>query len=228
MPDVWFKVGWRKILFEAKAAASVGSIADLEDYDVEGSTDVRSFGGVARINTKAFDDKLGYGLEVGLATGDDGEAAVEGRTHVLGIPRLPGTGDRTISRFVFDPDYEIDLILFRELLGRVSNTLYFRPRVSYQVTKAISARVQNVTSVALKPVATPGNATFWGTEFDADLDYSSGGFHAGLAYGVLFPLGAMDHPSTEAGSGFQFGTNSENGGTASNAHTFQLRLGVEF
>jgi|GEM_PF-3553791 len=230
-PDVWFKVGFKKVLFEAEAAASIGSITHLEDYGVDGATDIRSFGGVARVTSKAFDDKLVFGLEYGLASGDDGEAQQQGHTNLNEISYLPGPGDRTISRFVFDPDYRIDLILFRELIGSVSNAMYFRPRVSYSLTKAIKVTAQNVTSAALKTVSTPGNATFWGTEFDADLGYSSGGFHAGMAYGVLFPLGAMDHPTNEVGqggTGFPFGTNNENAGTASNAHTFQLRLGVEF
>lgn len=231
LPDVWVKVGWKKVLFEAEAAATIGSISNLADYGVDGSTDLRAFGGVARVSTKAFDDKLGYGLEVGLATGDDGEAALAGHTNLSEVPRLPGANDHTISRFVFDPDYHVDLILFRELIGSVSNALYFRPRLSYQLTKAINFKAQNVTSATMKSVSSPGNSTFWGTEFDADLGYSSGGFQAGIAYGVLFPLGAMDHPTNDAGAGgpgFPFGTNQENAGTAGNAHTFQLRLGVEF
>lgn len=229
-PDVWFKIGWKGVLFEGEGAASVGSIANIEDLNGnEESIDVRAFGGVVRISSTAFEKKLGYGLEVGFASGDDGEAEIQGRTHLSGISPYPAMGDGTLSRFAFNPDYEVDLILFRELIGAVSNALYFRPRMSYQLTKSIMFRAQNVTSAAHKPVSTPGNSTFWGTEFDTELEYRSGGFNAGLAYGVLFPLGGMDHPTSDGtGTGFPFGTNLQNAGTAENAHSFQLRLAVEF
>lgn len=223
----WVKAGWKKILFEAEAAFLMGSIDALDDLGFDESIDLQSFGGVARASTKAFDDKLGLGLELGLATGDDHDNAVQGRTHLRYSSMVPTSADDTITRFVFDPDYKVDLILFRELIGAVSNAFYVRPRMSYQLTKAITFRAQNVTSAAVKPVSTPGNSTFWGTEFDADLAYSGDGFHAGLAYGVLFPLGAMDHP-TDANNSFPFGNNNQNAGVSSNAHTFQLRLGIEF
>ncbi|MBP8806970.1 MAG: TIGR04551 family protein [Kofleriaceae bacterium] len=223
----WVKLGWKKILFEAEAAYLMGSIEALDDLGFDDPLDLQTFGAVARATTTAFDDKLGLGLELGLATGDDHDNPVEGRTHLRNSSLVPTSGDDSMTRFVFDPDYEVDLILFRELIGAVSNAFYVRPRMSYKLTKAITFKAQNVTSAAVKSVSTPGNSTFWGTEFDADLGYSSGGFHAGLAYGVLFPLGAMDHPTDDTGA-FPFGDNNENAGTSSNAHTFQARLGIEF
>ncbi|MEZ4399510.1 MAG: TIGR04551 family protein [Kofleriaceae bacterium] len=227
--DAWLKLGWKGLLVEVEAAGMVGSIDALADFGYDGALDIRSFGGVARAHGKAFDAKLGYGLELGLATGDDADNPVEGRTNLRNASLIPQTGDHTMSRFVFDPDYKVDLILFRELIGAVSNAFYVRPQFSYQLTKAINVKLQNVTSAALKPVSTPGNATFWGTEFDADLGYASNGFSAGLAYGVLFPLGAMDHPTgTSGGTGFPFGDNNQNAGSSANAHTFQARLGIEF
>ena len=229
--NVWVKAGWKKILFEAEAASMFGSIDSLADLGRDFATDIRTFGGVARASTTAFDDKLGLGLELGLATGDDLDNTIAGRTHLRNAVLVPrDEGDR-IGRFVFDPDYKVDLILFRELIGAVSNAFYVRPRMSYQLTKSITFRAQNVTSAAMKPVSTPGNSTFWGTEFDGDLGYDDGGFHMGLAYGVLFPLAGMDHPvdtDSDDAVGAPFGNNNQNAGVSSNAHTFQLRLGIEF
>ncbi len=233
--DAWIKLGYKKVLFEAEVAGSVGSIDTVSDIvpatDGPHQVDIRTLGAVARVHTTAFDDKLGYGLELGMATGDDGDNAVEGRTHLRYAQFTPASDDSSMSRFVFDPDYKVDLILFRELIGAVSNAVYLRPRMSYQLTKSITFRAQNVTSAAMKTVSTPGNDTFWGTEFDGDLGYDSGGFHMGLSYGVLFPLAAMDHPDSPDGEmdpEFPFGTNSQNAGVSGNAHTFQFRLGIEF
>jgi hypothetical protein len=105
--------------------------------------------------------------------------------------------------------------------------------MSYELTKTIDLKVSNVTSFAVRPVATPGNATMYGTEFDADLGYSSGSFHAGLAYGVLFPLSAMNHPEDPSFSYDDDATSlpeldGNNVGDAGNAHTLQMRLVVKF
>jgi hypothetical protein len=84
-----------------------------------------------------------------------------------------------------------------------------------------------VTAAALRPVSTPGNSAMWGIELDGDLGYSSNGFHAGIAYGLFLPLGAMNHPqdTDSSGPGFNYGLNS---GDAGNAHTVQARFAVEF
>lgn len=228
-PNVWLKVGWRKFLIEAEAAMHVGSVENLTDLgeSFTGTVDILSWGGVVRASARAFDDKLGYGLEVGAASGDESDATLQGNTHVSQIPEISGL-DRTINRFAFDPDYEIDLILFRELLGGVSNAVYFRPWMSYQLTRSITFRAQNVTAAALRPVATPGNSEMWGIELDGDLGYSSNGFHAGIAYGLFLPLGAMNHPSGDDAGGNGFGYGAGNTGDAGNAHTVQARFAIEF
>lgn len=226
-PDAWFKLGTGALLFEAELAANLGSIEDLSDAGFGTGIDIRSWGGVARVSAKALENKFGFGLEVGAASGDESDNTVQGATHIRNVQMLSGT-DRTINRFIFDPDYEIDLILFRELIGSVSNALYFRPWMSYELTKSIKFRAQNVTAAALRPVATPGNSNMWGIELDGDLAYSSNGFQAGIAYGMFLPLGAMNHPqdtSGAGGTGFNYGTNF---GDAGNAHTIQARFSVEF
>jgi uncharacterized protein (TIGR04551 family) len=227
-PDLWFKLGIGNVLFEAEVAGNVGSIEDMSDQGVTGKVDIRSWGGVGRVSSKALDGKLGFGLEIGAATGDESDNLLQGDVNVRNARALSGA-DTTINRFVFDPDYEVDLILFRELIGSVSNALYFKPWLSYELTKSIGFRAANITSAALRPVSTPGNETMWGIEMDADLGYSSNGFHAGLAYGLFLPLAAMNHPEDESGNGgdgFMYG--ADNLGDAGNAHTVQARFSVEF
>ena len=233
-PDLWFKAGYKKWKFELELAGAVGSVRTRADFDTTPVTvgtevDIRQWGGVVRASTRALEDKLGWGIEVGAASGDQWDNDPQGSTNLRDATFLPPKGSSAaIKRFAFDPDYEIDLILFRELIGAVSNAAYLRPHISYKLTKAITARAQNVTSAAIEPVATPGNERLWGTEFDFDLAYQSNGFTIGGAYGVLFPLGAMNHPGDLAkpdNSGLVF---QDNAGDASNAHTIQLRLSVEF
>lgn len=226
-PSAWFKLGWRKVLVEAEVGLRVGSIEHATDLGFDSGVDILAWGGVARVSARALDDKLGYGLELGAASGDEADGDPQGATHIRDQALL--TSDRTFNRFIFDPDYKIDLILFRELIGAVSNAVYVRPWLSYELTRSIKFHAQNVTAGALRPVATPGNAKMWGVELDLDLAYSSNGFHAGLAYGLFIPLSAMNHPEDSIlGGGDGFGYGAGNIGDASNAHSIQARFAIEF
>jgi uncharacterized protein (TIGR04551 family) len=233
VPDVWLKAAYKQFQLELEAVGVLGSIDHLEDYEINNAVDLRQFGGVGRFTFTGLDGKLKMGLELGAASGDQWDNSPPGRTHISNVQMI-GTTDLeraridTISRFVFDRDYKIDLILFRELLGAVSNAAYARPFLHYELTPSLLLKVNNVTAAAVKPVATPGNDTLYGVEFDADLGYENNGFHAGVSYGVLFPLGAMNHPSGDA-YGFQTDVgDTRNIGDASTAHTIQFRLALEF
>jgi uncharacterized protein (TIGR04551 family) len=239
VPDVWLKAGYKQFQLELEAVGVFGSIDDLTDYDVPGEVDIRQFGGVGRFTYTGLDGKLKVGLEVGAASGDQWDNERQGNPHISTAQPLGGPGDRArvqeITRFIFDRDYKVDLILFRELIGAVTNAAYAKPFLSYELTKSLQLRVANVTSFAMNPVSTPGNGSMYGLEFDTDLGYSSNGFHAGVAYGVLFPLGAMDHPfdsSDDGGPGFDYSCPEPgqicNAGDAGNAHTIQFRLGLSF
>jgi uncharacterized protein (TIGR04551 family) len=232
-PDFWVKLGWNKLQFEAEGAAVLGKLGSVSDQvATPGSVDVRQLGGVARASYRAVQDRLRVGLEVGFATGDDWDNSPEGSTHLSHASYLQ-PGDDTLTRFIFNPDYKVDLILFRELIGAVSNATYVRPNLAYDLTKTITFKVQNVTSFANHTVSTPGNGRMYGIEFDGDLGYSSGGLFAGLSYGVLFPLSAMNHPES-TNNEFPFGPFAadsgklNNYGDAGTAHTLQARLAVQF
>ena len=237
IPDVWLHLARKKVEFEMEAVAIFGKIDELTDIGVDKSLDIRQFGGVAKLNFKLAEDKLRLGVEAGYASGDQWDNSPEGATNVRDARALSDNpGDTTLSAFRFDFDYEVDLILFRELLGTVTNATYFKPNLSYDLTKSFNFRAQSVFSFANVPVATPGNSNMYGIELDADIGYHNEGFFAGLSYGVLFPLGAMDHPSNCTGDsnrGFGFGCeavndNTNNTGDAGMAQTVQTRLVLQF
>jgi hypothetical protein len=101
--------------------------------------------------------------------------------------------------------------------------------MAYEFTDSLYVRVANINSFALRKVATPGNALSYGIEFNGELGYRSGGFAASLAYGLLFPLDAMNHPEDnpdDGGPGFGYGAG--NTGDAGNAHNIQLRAVLTF
>lgn len=231
-PDVWLKLGLGRFTLEAEGLAQFGRVSRLDEFGLSGA-DIRKYAGVGRLGWHGLEGKLRIGLESGFASGDQWDNTPQGNTHVAYANLLGGTGDTKLSQFVFNRDYKVDMILFRHLIGAVTNAGYVKPSLSYDLTKSISFRVANITSFALKPVATPGNKTMYGTEFNADVGYNSGGLYAGIAYGVLFPFGALSHPADDDQGTFGYGIDPDNPlnsniGDASTAHTIQSRVTLSF
>lgn len=228
-PDVWLRVGYGAHQFELEAALEFGSISRLDDQGLTGSVDIAKFGGVGRYTWRGLDDKLVLGAEIGMATGDQWDNTPQGSTHISNANLIGGAGDSTLSQFIFDREYQVDMILFRHLMGAVTNATYVKPFLSYQLTDSIYFRGSNINSFAMRKVATPGNDLMYGIELNGEAGYRSGGFQAGLAYGVLFPLAALSHPEdsdTEGGPGFGYGAG--NVGDAETAHNIQARVVLSF
>jgi uncharacterized protein (TIGR04551 family) len=233
-PNVWIKAGYQDLLFEAEATFQFGSVDRLDDLGITGSAKIRKFGGVARGTWKGFENKLRIGVETGVASGDQWDNTPQGNTNVAFANQLGGTGDNTLTRFQFNRDYHVDLIMWRHLMGAVNNAAYIKPFLSYDLTKSIMFKVANISSFAMNSVSTPGNGQMYGTEFDADLGYTAGNVYAGISYGVLFPFAAMSHPAddlTTGGAGFGYGTDANgvaNTGDGGTAHAILTRLVLGF
>jgi len=242
-PDLWAKLGYGRWTIEGEFAANLGKITRLDDYGKPQGADIRKYGGVLRIGWKGLESKLHLGLEGGFASGDQYDNTPQGNTNIafanlLGV--CPATQDCTntkkLSQFIFDRDYHVDMILWRHLIGAVTNAGYVKPTLSYELTKSIAFKVANITSFALKPVATPGNETMYGTEFNGEIGYTSGGLYIGISYGVLFPFAAMAHPNVKKGTTenvLGWGTDPDTGipnigESPGTAHTIQSKLILSF
>jgi uncharacterized protein (TIGR04551 family) len=106
----------------------------------------------------------------------------------------------TANAFRFHPDYHIDQILFREIIGTVTGAVYIRPHVRTTLavigTGRLEAGAALIDSWADYAITTPGGQRPLGVEIDPELRYaSSDGFAATLDYGVLFPGAAFDNPT---------------------------------
>lgn len=229
--SAWGKLGIGKVQLEAEAVAQLGSIKRLDEYDFVSAADIRKYGGAGRMTYKGLDGKLRLGVETGFASGDQHDNLIPGNTHIAFANLIGNAGDTKLSQFLFNREYKVDMILWRHLVGAVTNAGFVKPFLSYDLTKSISFRVANITSFALKPVATPGNSTMYGTEFNGDIGYQAGGLYVGFAYGVLFPFGAMNHPAPQGATSFGFSNDAmgnNNIGEAGTSHTIQSRLILSF
>jgi uncharacterized protein (TIGR04551 family) len=224
IPDLWARFTTGKLVLEAELTGVFGNVDNYIDPTME-SFSLAEYGGVARLLYYLLGDDMELGAEVGFASGDEWEDERSGDIHIDEanyLPRGVGNTDFTISHFQFNRDFHVDMILWRELYGAVTNAVYGRPWVRYNITERFFFRAQGVVSFAPRPVATPGNSSFYGVELDGDVGYSNEkeGFFAGLSYGVLFPMAALDHPIS------LFPTELVN--NASTAQTFQARFVLKF
>jgi uncharacterized protein (TIGR04551 family) len=151
---------------------------------------------------------LRVGFDAGYASGDP--APGFGAFPTLGEgPAPPGSLDGpqanppthdTVDNFRFHPDYHIDQILFREIIGLVTDAVYLRPHVAATLltvgTSHLEASAALIASWAVEAAQTPSGARTLGVEVDPELRYASrDGFAATIDYGVLFPGAAFDNPT---------------------------------
>ena len=148
------------------------------------------------------------GLDAGYASGDPapGFGAVNTSTAAplpkpgdLDGPQANLTSDRRVDNFRFHPDYRIDRILFREIIGTVTDAVYARPHARVDLwrsgTGTLRMMAAGVVSFANEATSTPSGSRPLGIEIDPTLAYASrDGFGVAFEYAVLFPLAGLDNP----------------------------------
>lgn len=219
-PDLWLRYEQRfnfysGLRIELELVSVLGEIGSLADID--GNTeprDIQQFG--AALETQFDLRQWSMGLDAGFASGDSagyGNRLASGNN----APNLK------LSNYSFDRDYHIDLLLFREVIGSVSNTVYVKPWVAYSLFDSpedtLGLRLDFLFAQALVPEATPGNSGFLGFETDLRLYFhTKTGFMFDLEAGLLLPGGALDYRPAD----------SNNERDASLAFTLQSRFTITF
>lgn len=146
------------------------------------------------------------GLDGGYASGDPapGFGARESTRPAQpgdldGAQANPRRDDR-VDNFRFASDYRIDRILFREIIGTVTDAVYARPHATVRIAKAKSAellaRAAAIGSAAVEKTSTPSGKAPLGIEIDPSLVLEMPAFVAALDYAVLFPLAGFDNVVT--------------------------------
>src|SRR5437762_88817 len=196
-------------------------------------------------------DALLFGLEFGAASGDKGaygfgarpwrngsgaaQPAAPGQqpSQAAGIGDIDGShldfstttgGHARINNFIFNRAFNVDMILFRNLITSVTSAWYLKPSMRYRPTGRKTGGGDDTGFELLLSIMyaqawyqenTPGQAKPLGLEFNAGITYdTSDRFHAGLAYGLLVPLNGLRN----------LGTNQ----SGSAAHAVRLLLAIPF
>ncbi|MBI5490685.1 MAG: TIGR04551 family protein [Deltaproteobacteria bacterium] len=229
--DAWLQFRWERFRAETEWTVIYGGIANIDTARfVDSPYDVLQFGGVLQLEYTLLgqptvrSNRLRIGLEGGYASGDSNQEGLTPRDGLL--TQAPGEGDHTISTFRFDQDYNVDLILFEQILGQVTGAYYVRPWVDYTLAlgagrskKFLNFRLDVVWSRASEFVSTISNAADLGLELDASVTFDTAdNFIARIQYGVFFPFGAFEDQPDAPGAFTDL----------SNAQTVQALLGVTF
>lgn len=232
IPTVWAKYERKSFQIEFEGAGVFGSIGNralsASQADTPGanqSLSVVQFGAVLKGEYRLVEGSLKLGLEIGVASGDKEPGMGNDPRRRTGDSgggnnTLPGdidgpqyacsdvscsdnSGlDNSIRNFRFNKDYRIDLILWREILGQVTDAIYVRPTIKYRVAEGFDLFGALIYSRAIYGESTPSNN---GTSFNADLGIelnagaryeSEDGFFAELQWGILFPLGGLEDKRT--------------------------------
>lgn len=195
--DLWGRWRTKRLRLELEATGIFGTIQDAREKLTDaalGRVLLRQFGFVLQGDYRFLEGRLLLGGELGLASGDSTPGM---GNHPERGTALPGSidgsqigADSSIRNFRFNPAYRVDLILWRELLGNVTDAWYLKPTVRYELLDGLSMRLAAIYSQAINAASTPSTtARALGLEFDAGLHYVSGdGFHLWLDWGVLQPL----------------------------------------
>jgi uncharacterized protein (TIGR04551 family) len=262
--SAWFKLIYRDFLVEAEYAGILGRIGNSAFAGPYGTEDkelkINQHAAALNLEYKLLRDALTIRLLTVVASGDS--AAGWGIRPLLSQSNTPGSwdgtqapeGDDRITNFRIDPDFFVDMIFWRQLVGMVTDAFVIRPGVQYNLTEGFGARLDVVYSRAFFSNSTPSGSftdltgdgiNDLGTPnpnlgLEADLTVffdSDDGFHAWIAYGIFIPFAGLDRrvQVESDGPGEREVLVAPDGSSdfyrkldASVAHTIQALLGVTF
>ncbi len=213
---------------EAEGVGIWGSIGNV-NWDPTAtavSASIRQGAGVLRGKAKLGEGgRFAVGGEFGIASGDSapGFGNFPGRCNLslaatdplrCNQMALPGSFDGqqysaiaaqdsspSINNYRFNPAYQVDLILWRRLIGTVTDAWYLKPTFRWDILDGLNVGAQVVYSQAITATSTPsGTSTPLGVELDLGVKYQSDdGFVFFLDYGLLKLLSGFNMTTTVSG-----------------------------
>ncbi|HLL02401.1 MAG TPA: TIGR04551 family protein [Myxococcaceae bacterium] len=215
MPDLWIRYEQRAFRLEAEFATIYGTIGNramaVGEVNAPGpSLRVLQFGGLAQGEYRLLNGELNLGLELGFASGDKApgfgnyqrRVRTDTDTEENEGPQytcdVGGCADNAIRNFRFNRAYRPDLILWRELLGGVTDAFYVKPSVKYSLADGFDLYGSFIYSQAFYAESTPSTeSSALGFEVDVGARYETeDGFVAGLSWGIFFPMAGLQEPAT--------------------------------
>lgn len=210
-PSFWGRLLWRPsdqimLRLEAEMVFVYGYVEYMQSFldTSKGNTkkDFLEFGTAFEAELRFY--KNIFTLMTGVASGD-GSSRYFGilDQHILVAPDdlkyslYPSvTGNARVTNYVFNRDYRIDSILFREVIGGITNAIYVKPGYSRYLYKnkkhELSGYASCLIGLSAVPEGTPGQSRALGIETNVGVSYKLGTHLKIKADGaILFPLGGL-------------------------------------
>ncbi len=236
IPDGWIQVLWKDLRLELEFAGVFGQVQNIAPTEFPPAAEgarfkLRQWGFAFEGEYRFLGKKLGVFLKGGAASGDPD---VVGLSQYEDLATQP-VGQKTVSNFGFHPDYRVDLILWRRIMGRIAGAYYLAPAISYDIIRTdfgrvLGARFDFIYSRAMYQQQTYSSEPNLGAEIDLSIYYRTedgpkftDGFFAAFEFGILFPLNGLRY--LEVDGIREPGTEGLN---ISRALTLRLILGIEF
>lgn len=240
--DLWARLLAGRWRFETELVGTYGNLSDTFLYAADTTTGavsridlgrvlIRQWGAVFQADYQVLSNKVLLGGELGIASGDSAPGfgnqpnrLTAGVTPTQQDPALPAygsvdgpqygqPGDRSIRNYQFNKAYNVDLILWRGILGAVTDAWYLRPKIKWSIVPGLDFDGAIIYSQALHGASTPSAVARGasgtdryvlqqngkkplGVEVDGRLTLNAGnGFILFGESGVFQPLGGMGNAS---------------------------------
>jgi len=206
-PNLWMKFEWKhsskeRLRLEVEANGMFGHIGRTPRFRFDSTLDQWLEDGHQSLDIRswavAFEGEyqwgpVNVGLLVGAASGTDADYwGWRDRNNVATNKDL-----KTLSSHYFNPDYHVDELLFRQVIGTVTNSFYVKPWFMYDFFEsrkdALALGLGILYGQAIETRATPGNDAPLGLEIDVNLLYENAGvFYVGVTWATLVPFDGLD------------------------------------
>jgi uncharacterized protein (TIGR04551 family) len=199
--DLWVLVHHHGFRAELEAATVIGQIGDatnMPGVSFRAPVTSTQFGGVTSLSYQ-FHWPVRLRFEVGFASGTEGaygfgipNGQLTAQKGDLFGPQISPPGQMSIDNFRFSPDYHVDLILWRRIIGQVTGGVYIKPTVRLgpfgTAFHHFTLDTSLVESQSVYVTTPPGQDRQLGVEMDLMARYRyEAGFEVDLGYGLLFP-----------------------------------------
>lgn len=209
--DAWARVSFRAggwtLRIEAEGAYSHGEVEHPDPLpNVEANFRLTSDQGgvVARLVVQPPEVPLWLELHTGWASGDPAPGfGVWSEPASDGTWRLPQPGDvdglqlqlpqdTSVDNFRFHPNYRVDQILWRRLVGTFTDAWFLRGDARWYPWPFLKLNAGAIYSRTLHALSAPGLAKPLGVEVELGATYyTRTGFEARLVYAALVPLDGL-------------------------------------
>jgi len=201
--DAWLRLNVQRLRVEVEGAyvhGKAGNASLVAGVDMPALT-FDQWGLVGQVEWQPAESvPLTLLAETGVASGDsalgfgayppaDQTAAQAGD---LDGPQMALPDDTSVDNFRFHPNFHVDEILWRRIVGTFTDGVFAKARLRYRPFPSLRADLSAVYSRTLHAESAPGLAKPLGVEADAALTwFGPAGFEATATYAVLFPLAGM-------------------------------------